>query len=216
LSRSQLTAFFRSAPVVWSASFLIGYAFHSIKGVNDPETFWVGNLSWPYLLIPALACAGNRSLSRAVAWSAGSCLFMVLGFYNVLGLLTVTPMELGMEPGSPRPAVLGAALSNYLRLLVLGVPGGIPWITVAVLCGAVVAALHHLAARRRRLPVFWSAIALVGLLEPILHFAPFLAWLPFGGYAFDGPGRVIAATECGLALLALYYGRPRRSAEARA
>jgi len=199
----------RSIPVIWSASFLIGFTFHSVKGVSDPKTFWVGNLSWPYLLIPALACAGELSLSRAVVRSVGSCVCMVLGFYNVLGLLTVTAQEMGMEPGSPRLAVLAAAARSYLRLLVLGVPGGIPWITVGVVCGAVIAALHHLAARREREPVFWSAVALVGLLEPVLHFAPFLAWLPFGGYDFNRPGRVIAATECGLAIVALYYARPR-------
>jgi hypothetical protein len=206
----------RSIPVVWSASFLIGFAFHSIEGVSDPKTLWVGNLSWPYLLIPALVCAGELSFPRALIRSVGSCICMVLGFYNILGLLTVTALEMGMEPGSPRLAVLATALRNYLGHLVLGVPGGIPWITVALMCGAIIAASHHLAARREWGTIFWSTIAVIGLLEPILHFAPFLAWLPFGGYDFNWPGRVIAVTEGGLATLALYNAGLRRSAEARA
>ena len=45
---------------------------------------------------------------------------------------------------------------------------------------------------------------------------PFLAWLPFGGYDFNRPGRVIAATECWLAIVALYYARrPIRSGRCR-
>ena len=75
-----------STPSVLIISFLVGYAFHSIKGVSDPRTLWVGNLSWPYILVPAIACAGDRSLRSAMGRSIGATVAMVLGFYNVLFL----------------------------------------------------------------------------------------------------------------------------------
>jgi hypothetical protein len=130
---------------------------------------------------------------------------MVLGFYNAPGLLTVTALEMGMDPGSPRLRIVAAALRNYVGHLVLGAPGGIPWITVALVCGAIIATSHHLAVRRHLETVFWSAIALIGVLEPVLHFAPFLAWLPFSGYDFNWSGRVIALAEFGLAILTFYF-----------
>jgi hypothetical protein len=207
LSRSQVAkAAVRSAPVVWLASFLVGFGFHSIEGVSDPRTLWVGNLSWPYVLIPAVACVGQRSLATAVMRSVGCGVFMVLGFYNVLGLFSVSALEMGMEPGSPRQAVSAVAVRSYVEHLVLGRPGGIPWITVAILLGATLAASHHVAARADHAVLFWLTIGLIGLVEPILHFAPFLAWLPFGGYRFDSSAKAICVSECALGVLVLYQG----------
>ncbi len=192
-----------STPAALVASFLVGYAFHSIRGVTDPRSLWVGNLSWPYILVPALACAGRRTMRSAVVRAVGATVSMVLGFYNVLGLFVVSDLTMGLEPGTPRATVIVTAWREYLVHLVLGLPGGIPWITVGALSGALLAVVHRLGVNRGAGLVFWSGVALVGVLEPLLHFAPVFAFLPFGGYRFDADGQVIAVTEClvGVALL---------------
>jgi hypothetical protein len=194
-----------STPAIWLGSFLAGFAFHSIHGVGDPRTFWVGNLSWPYVLVPALACVGTRTLGRAVARSVGSAVCMVLGFYNVPGLVTVSATSLGLEPDTPWHTVFATAVRNDLDLLVLGRPGGTPWITVAVVTGVALATFHHLAGRHRGRAAFWAIVGLLGVLEPAVHFAPFLSGLPFGGYRFDRTGLMITVTECALGLSALAY-----------
>ena len=199
-----------SLPSIWLASFLVGYGFHSIEGVGDPRTLWIGNISWPYVLIPVIASVGQRSLAKAVVRSAGSGVFMVLGFYNVLGLLTVGPIDTGLDPGTSRLSVTAVAVRSYVDYNVLGRPGTVPWITVAALFGATVATCHHAAVRRGHTTVFWSAVGLIGLLEPVLHFAPFLAWLPFGGYAFDGPAKVMTIGEWTFAVLVLLFARRLR------
>jgi hypothetical protein len=192
-----------STLAVWLWSFLAGFAFHSVHGVSDPRTFWVGNLSWPYVVVPALACVGTRTLGRAITRSIGSAVCMVLGFYDVPGLLTVSATSLGLEPDTPWRMVFATAVRNDVDLLVLGRPSGAPWITVAVVTGVVLATFHHLATRHRGRVVFWTIVGMLGVLEPVVHFAPILSGLPFGGYRFDGTGLMITVTECALGLSAV-------------
>ncbi len=205
-----------STPSVLVLSFLVGYAFHSIQGMSDARTFWVGNLSWPYVLVPALACAGQRGMRPALVRGIGATVSMVLGFYNALGLFSVSALGMGLEPRTPRLTVLATAWGQYLQHLVLGLPGGIPWLTVAVLSGTVLAVVHGFALDHGASLLFWDGVALIGVLEPILHFVPVFAAVPFGGYRFDMAGQAITAAECllGLALLLAvhHYARATRTA----
>lgn len=196
------------------AGLLVGYAFHSIKGVSDPSVFWVGNLSWPYLLVPALACPGSSSLQQACVRASGAATAMVLGFYNVFTVFGATAINFGLPTGTPRSTVLVTAARNYIDLNVLG-SGGMPWIPVAAASGTAIAGVFWFCLRHSRLRAFWVLICALGLAEPLLHFAPFLAWAPLGGYRFESTGLVITVVEAAVAifLLAATQGLMRRRFE---
>lgn len=204
MTRTALIRLARSTPVVTGAAFLVGYAFHSIRGVDDADTLWVGNLSWPYLVVPALACVGETRLSRLLVRPALASVAMVLGFYNALGLLTVSAATTGLPPGTSWIGVERVAWRSYLEHLVLGIPGGIPWLTVAVVTGAALGLLHRWTVQGQgRSAIFWGAVAVTGMVEPVFHFAPVFAGLPFAGYRFDGYGQVVSGVEMALALALL-------------
>lgn len=217
MTTPPLPRWIRSTPVLVCVAYLIGRGFNSIEGVVDPDTLWVGNLSWPYLALPALACVGEARLSRRVIRPMLTSLAMVLGFYHALGLLWVSAESMGLPPSTSWLEVERTAWRSYLELLVLGVPGGIPWISVSLVTGAALGATYHLAVRddRARAAALWGAVALVGLAEPVFHFAPVFAGLPFAGYRFDGPGRLVTIIETAVALSllagAIAFRAPRRA-----
>ncbi len=204
MSRSTFLRLVRSTPVVVGVSFVVGYAFHSVRGVDDADTLWVGNLSWPYLVVPAFACLGETGVHRMVLRAALASVAMVLGFYNALGLLTVSAQTTGLPADTSWLGIERVAWRSYLEHLVLGVPGGIPWITVAVVTGAALGLVHHwVVLRRGRAAVFWAGVAVTGMLEPVFHFSPVFAGLPFAGYRFDSYGQVVSTVEIALALALL-------------
>lgn len=203
----------RSWPACLVGAFLVGLTFHLVKGVSDPRDLWVGNLSWPYVLVPALACIGGSSTLGTILRASTSGVAMVLGFYNVGTIFTATAASAGLAPGTPRLVVMGNALRSYVELNVLGT-GGIPWVPVSAGAGLLIACLYRLTASRARVTLFWILLAVLGFMEPLLHFAPFLSWAPFGGYRFDTHATEISAAEIGLAalLLALAFANRRASA----
>lgn len=194
----------KSCPAVILCAFLVGFAFHSIPGATDPRDLWVGNLSWPYILIPAVACVGARSLGNASLRAAGAGVAMVLGFYNVFVVFTATAQNAGLSPDTPTATLIEFNIRRYVELNVLG-GGGIPWVPLGAVAGIGIALLYWWTKTTSHTTAFWVLVAALGAAEPVLHFAPFLAWVPFGGYALDMHGIVIALAElsCAAAVLAL-------------
>ncbi len=68
----------------------------------------------------------------------------------------------GVDPGVSRLGVFAVVVRSYLGHLVLGQPGGIPWRTVAVGTGVVVAVVYAAAVRRGVQRLFWVGVAAIG------------------------------------------------------
>lgn len=186
------------------AGYLYGWLTQLVPGVVDPASFWVGNLAAPYIALPFLAGAVAAGVGRTLVLPAASGALAdagaVAGFYEL--------HLVGRPSGPGNPTGVDAYL-QWLGNLVLGIPGGLPWLSVAVLAGA---ALGLLGGVWRRTPRRWWPAALVALafvLEPpvtLTLWRSFLEWrlgAALTPYALDAPNLTIWGAEMALGLLGL-------------
>ena len=114
-----------------------GYAYGgltaAIPAPTDPAVFWPGNLAAPYVALPFLAATWRFDRRRAAVAGAFTAMAMIAGFYGFLlvgGAVTPDALELPVTT-TIRDAML-IAYARWLGTFLLGVPGGIPWLTMVV------------------------------------------------------------------------------------
>ena len=185
--------------IVATAGYLYGTLSARVPGTSDPTAFWVGNLAAPYLLIPFLA--GNwrfRATGSAVA-GAVAAVAAVAGFYRFLVVWHTTAANWGMPPGTPTRTVVLHAYGFWFRNLALGDPGGRPWLSIALVAGAVCGYLGYLWARRGS-RVAALVITSAFVLEPLGHLVGL--FVEGGRYTFGVSNIVIWSIEALIGVLA--------------
>lgn len=187
-----------------AGAFVYGFVTSHTDSPVDASAFWIANLAAPYLLIPFVAGAwfsraAVASLAGALAGAAA-----IAGFYNVLGVGDVTNAQLGLPPTASARSVLLHAYQDWVRTLVLGGPGGRPWLTVAVAAGAVAGYLGY---RWRRQGSRLAATAVVSalVLEPLVHLAGLHVPPVAPNYDFTRENVAVWAAEALVGVLALAW-----------
>src|SRR4051794_37290886 len=183
--------------------YLYGWATQLVPGVVDPASFWVGNLAAPYLALPFLAGAAAASVrGGALAAAAGALADVgaVAGFYEL--------HSVGQSTGPGNPTGI-AAYARWFSTFLLGVPGGMPWLTLALAVGAVLGLVGAAWFSRPRRWWLAAPVAAAFVLEPpvtVTAWRALLEWrlgTTLTPYRLDGANLVIWGTEIALGILAL-------------
>lgn len=195
------------------AALFVGYAYgwvtSSVPAPQDPEEFWVANLSAPYLVLPFLTvawAAARHSLSsgRSALLGAATGGMMIAGFYGLHRVGRESSADSGLADG------IAGAYGRWFSTFLLGRPGGIPWLTIGIVTG-VVAGLLAWSWSARRLRAI--AVVVVGtlLLEPVARLTLGARDLPMlHGYPRTPPNVTVWLCEAtvGVAALVLLRRRP--------
>ncbi len=145
-------------------------AEHLPAAQTDATIFWIGNLAAPFVLIPFLAGAWHFRPVAASAVGALAGVAAVAGFYDLVAVARTTAVEQGLPTSTPTGTVIAQAYANWFRNLLLGDPGGRPWLAVALVTGLIFGYLGYTWARKgSRLAA--SAVAAVFIVEPLVHVA---------------------------------------------
>ena len=196
--------------------YLFGFVTAHIPSPTDPSYFWVSNLAAPYLLIPFLAGAWHFRPWWAAGAGALAAAATVTGFYGLLTVGDTSSTELGLPAGTDRVTLAAHAYGNWFRHLALGQPGGVPWLTLAVLGGAGFGYLGHLwCARGSRIAA--TVVVLAFTLEPIVYLSHIPLRRVANDYGLDASNAAIWGAEMlfGLAALAFVWAVPRGPRPAR-
>ena len=186
-------------------AFLYGRVTASLPAPDQPDAFWPGNIGAPYLLIPFLAGAWRFGLAgSAVAGGLGAGA-MILGFYDVLAVAgnSNSSMELPLE--TPNLERIGHAYGRFFGTFVFGQPGGIPWLTIAIVLGGLGLLGYRWSTRGSRLA--GAIIAAPFLVEPIIYLFGLETLRFFRGdaYANDLRNTVLWAVELAVGLILLWW-----------
>jgi hypothetical protein len=105
---------------------------------------------------------------------------MVAGFYGFLAVGGGTPSELELPVTTTVREAMLIAYGRWLSTFLLGVPGGIPWLTIAAAVGALSGLLGHAWAAEGRT---WAGVVVASLfvIEPIVRVLGAAGVLPIGG-----------------------------------
>ena len=189
---------------------VLGYAYGALTAAvpspEDPDVFWVSNLAAPYAVLPFLGgarCARAWQPGRAVpAIAAGAVLggCAIAGFYGLHRVGRDPQADMGYDES------LAGAYARWFSTFVLGRPGGIPWLTIAVAVGAAAGLLGWLWVSRGS--ALAGALGVAPLLvEPVLRAAG-MAGLPLTTAYPRLPINVaIWAGELAVGAVALWWGR---------
>jgi hypothetical protein len=194
---------------------LAGYAWgaftNGLPAPSDPAVFWVANLCAPYVILPFLAGswgfrAPGAALAGAVVTGAA-----IAGFYGFLTVGDVTNSQLDLAWTVTARDVVIEAYRRWFGTFLLGMPGGIPWLTIGIVVGAVAGVLGF--AWRVRAAT-WAAVGVFGLLllEPLAYVA-LATVVPVGpAYAPSGANLATWGGEALVGLVAIVLvarARPR-------
>lgn len=145
--------------------YLVGFATSSLPTSHDPDRFWIANVGAIYSVLPftiavLIAYRGLGRLSTVVGGIV-TCAGMVCGFYRLHAVGADPQADVGYE--ETRLQAYGRWFSQF----VLG-PGGAPWLTIAVIVGAVAGLLAWLYVARARI---WAGVLAVLplVLEPAIR-----------------------------------------------
>ena len=196
----------------------LGYAWgaftNGLPAPSDPAAFWVANLCAPYVILPFLAGSwGFRAPGAALAGAlvAGAA---IAGFYGFLTVGDVTNSQLDLAVNVTARDVVIEAYRRWLGTFLLGTPGGIPWLTIGIVVGAVAG---YLGFAWRARAATWAAVGVLALLlvEPALYVL-LATVVPIGpDYALDGGNLAVWGAEAlvGMVAIALVArSRPRAAA----
>ncbi|TQM55238.1 hypothetical protein [Humibacillus xanthopallidus] len=186
---------------------VLGYAYgwvaSAIPSPSDPDVFWVANLAAPFVVLPFVVaawvgCRRASGLPGAVSLGALTGAGMVAGFYGL--------HRVGRDPSADPGQVetLAGAYARWLSTFVLGRPGGIPWLTIGVVCGCAAGVLAWLWTRRG---ARWAGLLAVSplLLEPLARMALGARGIPLAGGYPRLPGNLtIWALEAVVGTLAVW------------
>jgi hypothetical protein len=175
---------------------------NGLPAPSDPATFWVANVCAPYVILPFLAGswgfrAPGAALAGAVVTGAA-----IAGFYGFLTVGDVTNSQLDLAVNVTARDVVIEAYRRWLGTFLLGVPGGIPWLTIGIVVGAVAGGLGYVWRVRA---ATWAAVVVMALLavEPVLYLL-LAAVVPVGpDYALSGPNLAIWGAEAVVGLIAI-------------
>jgi hypothetical protein len=195
----------------------VGYVYGWLTGLlpspSDPQVFWVSNLAAPYAVLPFLAgarlavAAHPAKLARSVTAGALAGAAAVAGFYRLHAVGRDPHADIGV------PETVAGAYVRWLSTFVLGRPGGIPWLTLAVVVGVLAGALGWVWITRGALAAGLLGVAAL-LLEPLGHV---VAMVPDTRLVREYPALpenlVIWVGEALLGLAAVWWVHRRESGE---
>ena len=182
-----------------------GYAYGAITAAipspSDPAAFWVANLAAPYMLLPFLAGAWQVRTRHAVIAGAVTAGGAIAGFYGFHLVGDVTNDQLDLPTTVTARAVVLDAYRRWLGTFVLGVPGGIPWLSIALVVGAGAGALGH---RWWRMGAQWAGLAVAALLvlEPAVRLGAAIGIVPGPRYGIVAPNLAMWAVEAIVGIIA--------------
>jgi hypothetical protein len=200
------------------AGFLYGFGTAHLPASTSGTRMWAANLSAPYLLLPFLAGAwAFRRPAAAPGAGALASASAIAGFYNLLGVGDVTNASVDAAPTVTARQLVLEAYGRWFSTFLLGDPGGTPWLTIALVSGALLGLVGFAWRSTRR----WWLAAPVGaafLLEPVasLVVLPLVNRIRFGvaspGYSLEPANLALWTAEVLVgALLVALAARLRRS-----
>ncbi len=184
--------------------YFAGGLLAAVPAPTDPEVFWVGNLAAPFFVLPFLVVAwlgrrlGRLPLPGATGTGGTVAVAMVGGFYA----LHRVGRDPRADPGYAES--LAGAYRRWLSTFVLGRPGGIPWLTIGAVTGAVAGALAWAWVTRRSV-----AAGVIGLaplvVEPVARVALGGRGVPLAGaYPLRRENLLVWGSEAVLGIVALW------------
>jgi hypothetical protein len=187
------------------AAYAYGALTAAIPAPADPAVFWPGNLAAPYVALPFLAATWRFDRLQAALAGAITGMAMVAGFYGFLSVGgAVTPNELELPLTTTIRDAMLIAYGRWLGTFVLGVPGGIPWLTIGAIVGTMGGLLGHAWAAEGRT---WAGVAVASLfvIEPVIRVLGAAGVLPTGANDLVPANLAIWGIEAllGLAAIAL-------------
>jgi hypothetical protein len=191
--------------------FLYGWLTAHLPPSPSGSRMWAGNLSAPYLLLPFVA--GALLPRRATVAAAGGALASasaIAGFYDLLTVGDVTAASVGAPATTTARQLVLDAYARWFSTFLLGVPGGTPWLAIALVSGCLLGTVGFGWRTSRR----WWLAAPVGaafLLEPAasLVVLPLVQRMRFGsaipGYSLAPENLLLWSVEAavGVACVAL-------------
>ena len=185
-------------------AFQYGALTARIPAPNNPDSFWLGNLAAPYLLIPFLAGAWMSNLRLAVIASTIGSVSTVAGFYNLHMVGDVTNSQMELSQTVTARDVMIQAYAAWFRNLFLGDPGGIPWLTIAIVTGFVMGFLGYFWRKGIRLSLVVLALAFI--VEPLIYVSGTNAIIRGIVYSHEIPNILIWIVEVCAGILFLVFG----------
>jgi hypothetical protein len=181
--------------------FLYGWCTAHLPASPSGTRMWAGNLSAPYLLLPFLAGAllPRRATLAAIGGSLASA-SAIAGFYDLLTVGDVTAASVGAPPTTTARQLVLDAYGRWFSTFLLGVPGGTPWLSIALVSGCLLGTVGFAWRTTRR----WWLAAPVGaafLLEPVgsLVVLPVVQRIRFGvaspGYSLSPENLLLWSVE---------------------
>jgi hypothetical protein len=186
-------------------AFLYGRVTAEIPAPHDPETFWLGNLGAPYLLIPFLAGAWRFGVVGAATAGGIAGAGLIAGFYDLLGVADNSNISMGLPLATPDLERMVHGYVNWFGTFLIAEPVGFPWLTIAIVLGAGCGLLGFWwNARGSR--VAGALIALPFLVEPIVYlFGLNTRIFPAAPYAWYPGNVLIWAAELVVGLVLLWW-----------
>jgi hypothetical protein len=209
--------------LVVAGGFAYGFLTAHLPSSPSGSRMWAGNLSAPYLLLPFVAGALlPRRATLAAAGGALASAAAIVGFYDVLDVGDVTAASVGAPASTTARQLVLDAYGRWFSTFLLGVPGGTPWLSIALVSGC----LLGLVGFTWRTTRAWWLAAAVGaafLLEPVasLVVLPVVQHIRFGmavgGYSLAPENLVLWSAEglIGAALVAGALALRRRPLKSR-
>src|SRR4051812_10763793 len=172
--------------------FLYGFVTAHLPASTSGSRMWAANLSAPYLLLPFLAGAllPRRATTAAIGGALASA-SAIAGVYNLLMVGDVTAASVDAPATTTARQLVLDAYARWFSTFLLGDPGGTPWLSIALVSGALLG-LAGFAWRATRRWWLAAAVGAAFLLEPLasLVVLPIVNRIRFGvpsaGYAL-GP-----------------------------
>lgn len=162
--------------------FLYGFLTAHLPASTSGSRMWAANLSAPYLLLPFLAGALlPRRPTVAAAGGALASAGAIAGFYNLLMVGDVTALSVDAPATTTARQLVLDAYGRWFSTFLLGIPGGAPWLSIALVSGGVLGLVGFAWRTTRR----WWIAAPVGaafVLEPVasLVLLPIVNRIRFG------------------------------------
>lgn len=167
------------------AAYAYGRVSAELPAPSDPSRFWLGNFGAPYLLLPFLAGAWRFGLVGSMVAGGLAGASLIAGFYDVIAVAGNTSMMMDLPLDTPEPTRIATAYGRWLSTFILGQPGGIPWLTIAIGCGALLGLVgRHWQTSGSRLA---AAVPVMPFLaEPLVYVLHLETRVfPADGYAID-------------------------------
>ncbi len=117
------------------AAFAYGRISAELPAPVDPSRFWLGNFGAPYLLLPFLAGAWRFGPPGSMVAGGLAGAALIAGFYDVMAVAGNTNLMMDLPLDTPDATRIATAYGRWLGTFVLGQPGGIPWLTIAIVAG---------------------------------------------------------------------------------